>query len=71
MYAISLAQSKHCLCRFYGKMSIRQYFKLRDGLSDPKGPLSWAMENRVIGQANKEVEKIFSSGSATKTNGKG
>ena len=70
VYALALVQSKYCLCRFCGKMSTRQYFKPRDGLPDPKGPLSRAMDSRAIAQANKEVEKVLSSGSATNPNGK-
>ena len=40
-------------------MSIRQYFKPRDGLPDPKGSLSTSMSSLVIASANREVEKAL------------
>ena len=39
------------------KMSLRQYFKPREGLPDPKGSLSVRIESRAIALANTEVEK--------------
>ena len=38
-------------------MSIRQYFKPRDGLPDPKAPLCNSLASNAIAMANKEVEK--------------
>ena len=38
-------------------MSIRQYFKPRDSLPDPKGPLCNSVASNAIAMANKEVEK--------------
>ena len=38
-------------------MSIRQYFKPRDGLPDPRGPLCNSLASNAIAMANKEVEK--------------
>ena len=40
-------------------MSVRQYFKPRDGLPDPKGSLSTSMSSLVIASANREVEKAL------------
>ena len=37
-------------------MLIRQYFKPRDGLPDPKGPLCNSLASNAIAMANKEVE---------------
>ena len=42
-------------------MSLRNYFKRRDGLPDPKGSLSRQLSSEVIAQANKEVEKALSA----------
>ena len=38
-------------------MSSRNYFKLRNGLPDPKGLLSTHLLSQAIALANKEVEK--------------
>ena len=38
-------------------MSIRQYFKPRDGLPDARGPLCNSIASNAIAMANKEVEK--------------
>ena len=40
-------------------MSLRQYFKPREGLPDPKGSLSVRIESRAIALANREVEKAI------------
>jgi len=41
-------------------MSIRSYFKPKDGLPDPKGSLSSCLPSQAIALANKEVEKLAS-----------
>ena len=38
-------------------MSLLQYFKPRDGLPDPRGPLSNSVASNAIAMANREVEK--------------
>ncbi len=38
-------------------MSIRSFFKPKDGLPDPKGSLSACLPSQAIALANKEVEK--------------
>ena len=45
-------------------MSIRQYFKPRDGLPDPQGCLSSAIPSHAIALANKEVERAMSEEAA-------
>ena len=42
-------------------MSLRHYFKPRDGLPDPKGSLSRQLSSEAITQANREVEKALSA----------
>ena len=49
-------------------MSILNYFKPKDGLPDPKGPLSRSVSSRAIATANSEVEKVI-GGSADKRRG--
>ena len=41
-------------------MSIRSFFKQKDGLPDPKGSLS-SLSSKAIALANKEVEKAITS----------
>ena len=41
-------------------MSIRSFFKQKDGLPDPKGSLSTCLSSQAIALANKEVEKVTS-----------
>ena len=41
-------------------MSIRSFFKRKDGLPDPKGSLSTCLSSQAIALANKEVEKVTS-----------
>jgi len=41
-------------------MSIRSYFKPKDGLPDPKGSLSSCLPSQAFALANKEVEKLAS-----------
>ena len=50
-------------------MSIRRYFKLKDSLSDPKGPLSSKTPSQGIALANKEFEKIINKNGGTKKHG--
>jgi hypothetical protein len=38
-------------------MSLLQYFKPRDGLPDPRGPLCNSVASNAIAMANREVEK--------------
>ena len=45
-------------------MSILNYFKPKDGLPDPKGPLSQSLSSRAITAANNEVAKVI-GGSAS------
>ena len=40
-------------------MSLRQYFKSRDGLPDPKGSLSSRLPSLAIASANREVQKVL------------
>ena len=47
-------------------MSIRKYFKLRDGLPDPKGSLSASIPAEAISLANTEVQKVIDSKKANK-----
>ena len=37
-------------------MSLLQYFKLRDGLTDPKGPLCNSIASNAMAMADREVE---------------
>ena len=48
------------------RMSIRKYFKPKDGLPDPKGSLSCILPSQAIAVANKEVEKIMNEKGGTK-----
>ena len=49
-------------------MSILNYFKPKDGLPDPKGPLSQSLFSRAITAAKSEVAKVI-GGSAAKKRG--
>ena len=49
-------------------MSMLNYFKPKDGLPDPKGPLSQSVSSRAIAVANSEVVKVI-GGSAAKKRG--
>ena len=40
-------------------MSLLKYFKPKDGLPDPSGPLSQSLPSRVIAAANSEVAKAI------------
>ena len=40
-------------------MSLRSYFKARDGLPDPRGHLSADLSSHTISSANREVEKAL------------
>ena len=42
-------------------MSIRSFFKPKDGLPDPKGSLSSSLSSKAIALANKEVERAITS----------
>ena len=42
-------------------MSLRKYFKSRDGFPDPRGSLSASISTRAIHQANIEVEKVVNA----------
>jgi hypothetical protein len=42
-------------------MSLRQYFRSRDGLPDPRGILSSSLPSRAIAAANREVEAVLST----------
>lgn len=53
----------------YLLMSLRQYFKARDGLPDPKGSLSSNLSSRAIATANKEVEAALKARSKGKKRG--
>ncbi len=37
-------------------MTLLRYLKQKDGLPDPRGPLSTSIQSRVIARANREVE---------------
>ena len=50
-------------------MSIRDYFKPKDGLPDPKGSLSRTLPSQAIALANKEVEKAIDEKGGTKKRG--
>ncbi len=43
------------------EMSIRSFFKPKDGLPDPKGSLSSSLPSKAIALANREVEKVTTS----------
>ena len=45
-------------------MSLLHYFKKKDGLPDPKGPLSQSLSSRAISAANSEVAKVLSDSSS-------
>ena len=47
-------------------MSLLKYFKPKDGLPDPKGPLSQSLPSRVIAAANSEVAKAIAGASGKK-----
>ena len=49
-------------------MSILNYFKPKDSLPDPKGPLSQTLSSLAIAAANSEVAKVI-AGSAAKKRG--
>ena len=40
-------------------MSLRKYFKVKDGLPSPSGSLSNIMTLRAVALANKEVDKVM------------
>ena len=44
-------------------MSILNYFKPKNGLPDPKGPLSRCLPMQAIALANSEVAKVISDSS--------
>ena len=50
-------------------MSIQDYFKPRDGLSDPKGSLSTSISSADIASANWEVEKAMENTNKSKKHG--
>ena len=50
-------------------MSIRRYFKPKDGLPDPKGSLSCSLPSQAIALANKEVEKVINEKGGSKKRG--
>ena len=47
-------------------MSLLKYFKPKDGLPDPKGPLSQSLPSRAIAAANSEVAKAIAGSSGKK-----
>ena len=49
-------------------MSILSYFKSKDGLPDPMGPLSAAIPSQAIALANREVEKVISEEASRRPN---
>ena len=51
-------------------MSIRSFFKRKDGLPDPKGSLSTCLSSQAISLANKEVEKVTSEKGIGKQRGR-
>ena len=50
-------------------MSIRDYFKPKDGLPDPNGSLSRTLPSHAIALVNKEVAKDISEKGRTKKHG--
>ena len=50
-------------------MSLRQYFKAKEGLPDPGGSLSNAVPPAAIRSANREVEKALDSKRKKKSRG--
>ena len=48
-----------------GRMSIRQYLKLIDGLPDPKGSLSTTIPSAAIASANREDRHLAEFGGYT------
>ena len=50
-------------------MSLRQYFRPREGLPDPKGPLASSVSSRAIAAANREVEAVLSAENKEKKRG--
>ena len=52
-----------------GIMSIRNYFKPKDGLPDPKGSLSRSLPSHAIALVNKEVAKAINEKGGTKKRG--
>ena len=50
-------------------MSIRQYFKARDGLPDPNGSLSSTMTPKAIALVNREADKENEAAKARKSRG--
>ena len=55
-------------CQQPAAILILNYFKPKDGLLDPKGPLSQSLSSRAIAAANSEVAKVI-GGSAAKERG--
>ena len=51
------------------KISIRQFFKPKNGLPDPKGSLSASLPSQAIALANKEVQNVVNGTAATKKPG--
>ena len=52
-------------------MSILSFFKRKDGLPDPKGPLSTAISSQAIALANRDVEKVISEEASRRPNKRG
>ena len=50
------------------EMSILSFFKRKDRLPDPKGPLSAAIPSQAIVLANREVEKVNSEEASRRPN---
>ena len=49
------------LISFADRMSIKKYFKPREGLPDPRGSISASISTRAIHLANLEVEKAVNA----------
>ena len=50
-------------------MSLRKYFKAKDGLPSPSGSLSNIMILRAVALANKEVDKVMGEAKKQKKRG--
>ena len=47
-------------------MLILKFFKVKDGLPDPRGPLSQSLSSRAISGANSKVTQVIGGSAARK-----
>lgn len=66
---ISTAASSCPQWSLVGVMSLLRYLKHKDGLPDPKGPLSSSVASRAIARANREVAELLSASGEKKKRG--